>query len=83
MSPVAPPTPRSVARLGSEQRASFDRLAHVATDLQRLQDLLSVRVADARSYGVSWFAIGHAVGTTGEAARQRWGNHSQQTGETA
>ena len=30
-------------------------------------------VAEARSAGLSWAVIGWSVGTTGEAARQRWG----------
>jgi hypothetical protein len=71
------PTPRSVARLGSEQRAAFDRLAKVAVELERQQQNLSASVTDARSHGVPWSAIGQAVGTTGEAARQRWADKAE------
>ena len=35
---------------------------------QRLAD----RVADARAAGISWAAIGTMLGTSGEAARQRY-----------
>lgn len=69
-----PPTPRAVARLGGDQRAALDRVSEAAGALQRAQDDLRARVVAARSYGVSWAVIGHAVGTTGEAARQRWGS---------
>lgn len=68
-----PPTPRAVARLGSDQRVALDRLAQVASEIERRQDELTAKVAAARAQGVSWAVIGHAVGTTGEAARQRWG----------
>ena len=71
-----PPTPRAVARLGADQRAALDRLAQTAVEIQRQQDDLAAKVAAARSHGVSWAVIGHAVGTTGEAARQRWGTRS-------
>lgn len=33
---------------------------------------LAARVADARAAGISWTAIGSMLGTTGEAARQRY-----------
>jgi len=63
-----------VARLGSEQRAALDWLALVAVELDRVQQQLGEKVAAARSQGVSWASIGHALGTSGEAARQRWGS---------
>jgi hypothetical protein len=69
-----PPTPRAVARLGADQRAALDWLSLVAAEMERLQDQLSDKVAAARSQGVSWAVIGQAVGTSGEAARQRWGS---------
>ena len=34
---------------------------------------LADRIAEARSAGISWAAIGTMVGTSGEAARQRYG----------
>lgn len=68
-----PPTPLAVARLGAEQRADLDRLGQVAAEVRRRQVDLAAAVATARSHGVSWAVIGHGVGTTGEAARQRWG----------
>ena len=68
------PTPIAVARLGAEQRAALDRLAQAAVEVRRRQDLLLAAVDAGRSVGLSWAVVGHAVGTSGEAARQRWGS---------
>jgi hypothetical protein len=43
--------------------------AHVATSERELADAVSV----ARAEGHSWAAIGAMLGTSGEAARQRYG----------
>jgi len=37
---------------------------------------LSAVVDEARLEGVPWRAIGEAIGTSGEAARQRYGHHT-------
>jgi len=63
-----------VVRLGPEQRAAVDWLALVAAEVERVQQQLGEKVAGARAQGVSWAVIGHALGTSGEAARQRWGS---------
>ena len=68
----SPPVPRAVERLGSDQRAALYALAGVASDLAFTRQRLDETVAESRAVGVSWAAIGLAVGTTGEAARQRW-----------
>jgi len=39
----------------------------------RAEQSLVDRVADARAAGISWANIGRMTGTTGEAARQRYG----------
>ncbi len=39
----------------------------------RAEKRLADRVADARAAGFSWAAIGTMLGTSGEAARQRYG----------
>jgi hypothetical protein len=72
-----PPVPRSVSRLGSEQRAVLDRLTATAVALHEQQADLDEKVTAARANGVSWAAIGSALGTSGEAARQRWGTGSR------
>jgi hypothetical protein len=44
-------------------------------DLARDQERLAEAVTVARGYGHAWAAIGAMLGTTGEAARQRYGTH--------
>jgi hypothetical protein len=62
------PKPGDVADAGPlrEVRRAFQERA---TAERRLGDA----VADARTQGHSWAAIGAMVGTSGEAARQRYG----------
>ena len=43
-------------------------------DVARSQERLGDAVTVARGYGHSWAAIGAMLGTTGEAARQRYGS---------
>jgi hypothetical protein len=52
--------PLVALRLAAVRRAEADR------------DLLGA-VSDARDHRVSWAAIGSVIGTSGEAARQRYG----------
>ena len=47
-------------------RAAFEERA-------RAEQCLADRVADARAAGISWANIGKMIGTSGEAARQRYG----------
>lgn len=68
-----PPQPRAVSRLGADQREALDRLVRQAREIERQRALLDATVRKARDQGVSWAVIGWALGTTGEAARQRWG----------
>ena len=70
----SPPTPRAVSRLGSEQRVALERIGHVSGEAQRAAADLAASVLAGRAQGLSWSVIGHAVGTTGEGARQRWGS---------
>jgi hypothetical protein len=42
-------------------------------DVARAQQVVAERVAVARAEGHSWMAIGMMLGTSGEAARQRYG----------
>lgn len=56
---------------------ALDVLADMQTTVRRLQSqrtALDVLVDQARQVGVAWHLIGFSVGTTGEAARQRWGS---------
>lgn len=40
---------------------------------------IAAAVAEARQAGVSWAAIGGMLGTSGEAARKRYGGHPART----
>lgn len=62
------PEPGSVkdARSLRDTRQAFE-------DAARAQERLAGAISIARAAGHSWSAIGAVVGTTGEAARQRYG----------
>lgn len=69
----------AVTRQLGEQAATLaagDPLAAVGAAFEartRAEQVLTARVAAARAAGHSWAAIGTMLGTTGEAARQRYG----------
>lgn len=65
--------PRSVRGLRGEAAVRVGELQRLAFDRQRVEDAIGELVDQLRTLGVSWSAIGWSVGTTGEAARQRWG----------
>jgi hypothetical protein len=65
--------PRSVKALKARDRQAVSDLVSVTGAIHDAQRKQVVAVRSLRSAGVSWGAIGWAVGTTGEAARQRWG----------
>lgn len=64
--------PRSARKLSPEAKADLADLQRCVGALNTLIDTLPGLVEDLRDQGVSWGVIGWAVGTTGEAARQRW-----------
>lgn len=66
--------PASVSRLDDDQVAILADLQHVVLEIADRQDAVARLVADARSEGCSWAAIGWSIGTSGEAARQRFGS---------
>lgn len=65
--------PVSVRRLKGDAREIASDLQAVAGQISGLQGRLAQGVAYGRQVGLSWGVIGWSVGTTGEAARQRWG----------
>ena len=65
--------PESLTRLAGHDLEIAADLQHVAAELRRLDDHRTALVREARDSGLSWNAIGWCVGTTGEAARQRFG----------
>jgi hypothetical protein len=53
-------------------QALLGHLQELAGIVRATQLGIAETVQEARSAGASWDAIGWSVGTTGEAARQRW-----------
>lgn len=49
-------------------------LERAALDRARSEGLIVDAVAAARSAGISWSAIGRILGTSGQAAQQRYGD---------
>lgn len=64
--------PRSIRRLGGESLEIFADLQHAALLIQQTERDIVELVPAARAFGVSWSAIGAALGITGEGARTRF-----------
>lgn len=65
--------PRSVRLLKGDARRLFGLISRDALVLRATHDALEGHVHAARAEGVSWSAIGWALGLTGAAARMRYG----------
>lgn len=65
--------PRAVERLSAVDRAAVRALQEVTVELRERERAQADLVGELRGQGLPWAAIGWAVGTSGEAARQRWG----------
>jgi hypothetical protein len=70
--------PRSLQGLSGDAAEAVADLQSCALEIHEKQRALEVFVHEARGYGVSWAGIGWSVGTSAEAARQRWGSGSGQ-----
>jgi len=65
--------PASIRRLKGEQLELTAQLQSLVSEIGRLQEFLAEGVEVCRESGLSWGVIGWSVGTTGDAARKRWG----------
>lgn len=65
--------PRYIMSLSEEAAAVVAALQRAAIHRSEIDASIDGLVEDLRDLGASWAAIGWSVGTTGEAARQRWG----------
>ena len=65
--------PRAFARLSQEGMEVVSDLQRKAFALHDLRDEVEALVIQSREAGASWAVIGWSVGTSGDAARQRWG----------
>jgi hypothetical protein len=70
---LSPPRPRSVTRLDEKGQQLLKELQVAAAQIQDAERRVREGVGRLRGNGVSWSAIGWCVGTSGEAARQRFG----------
>lgn len=70
---MAPSAPRSVEALDQAARERLAAVVAAAAAARAAQERVGRLVDDLRGAGVSWHAVGWAVGTTGESARQRYG----------
>lgn len=52
--------------------AACNHIETIERERQRLDDLITARVADARRYGASWSQIGGALGISKQAAQKRY-----------
>lgn len=65
--------PVGVQRLRGEALWAFARVEAGAVARAEAQVVIASAVVEARAQGVSWASLGWALGTTGEAARKRFG----------
>lgn len=72
-SAVAPWRPRGYDALGEKGWAAGARLQEATAALRGLEQQRAEEVARLRALGASWAVVGWLVGTSGEAARKRWG----------
>ncbi|MEA2185433.1 MAG: hypothetical protein QOK16_444 [Solirubrobacteraceae bacterium] len=60
--------------------AVFAALRDAAVSRSTAERSIRTAVDDARAYGYSWAFIGSLLGTSGEAARQRYGTKRRRSG---
>ncbi len=65
--------PTAMRNLTGPRYEAVEELQLIARQIRAAQDLLGEAVEDARSEGLSWGSIGWCIGTSGEAARVRFG----------
>jgi hypothetical protein len=66
-------TPASFDRLGPDARDLAGQLMRLVGQRRMLAREIDALVEHMREHRISWVVIGWCVGTTAEAARQRWG----------
>lgn len=71
---IMPIMPRGYTALGERGWVAGVNLQAHTQQIQQLEDERATLVAELRERGASWAVIGWLVGTSGEAARKRWGD---------
>jgi hypothetical protein len=65
--------PVSLRRLSIDGLEAAAEVQRIAFTMEELGEQLEAAIEELRANGGSWATVGFCVGTTGEAARQRWG----------
>lgn len=71
---VAAIRPASFDRLSADAREHAMELLQLVGQRRQIANEIDGLIAHMRSMSVSWNVIGWCVGTSSEAARQRWGD---------
>lgn len=71
--------PQSLRNLKGDALEEFVVLQHLATQIQALEEQMWAEIPLARDLGLSWAAIGAAIGMTGEGVAKR----ARQEGESS
>ena len=66
--------PQSLRRLDGDALDFFAWLQQKSVQADVLEREIEASIPSARQHGLSWSAIGAALGVTGEGARQRYGD---------
>jgi len=70
--PLAMMLPRSVEALGRAQVEAVQRIQQCELERREVERQLDTLVLKGRRAGISWAALGWALGITGQAAQQRY-----------
>jgi hypothetical protein len=69
--------PGSVAKLAGPKRRAAIELQRTVRQIMELQSVMFELVGSLRAQGVSWGAIGFLVGTSPQAARERFSDEGE------
>ena len=73
-----PVEPSGLARLSDSAQEHLAQLQRLVLERQELLHQINDLIPELRYQGVSWGLIGWSVGTSSEAARQRWGKAAEE-----
>jgi hypothetical protein len=65
--------PESLRGMSARAVEAASCLQHAVLEIRDLQEHINDRVHALRAEGASWAVVGWCVGTSSQAARQRWG----------
>jgi len=65
------------SELPSESLAALSSLGRLTSALLEIEDTVQQEVENAREHGASWRMIGVALGTSGQAAWEKYAQHDR------